>query len=356
MRHHEVWVAMAALTISAGVATAQDAEQPRLHTNEAYVEDATRATTLAIGDPIAVFAFVLGGLADKVKIYPTENYYYFRFMQGGVPYAGNIRLDPLERDRGTVQFSYYADLSEWRDKMQGDTYIVLDASHGVSVERVERFVYRVSYRGKSVVFALNDLSQVKPPAGALGPDESFLGPIFDKSAMRFFLVYNSRLKVFHYILDETANVPDELTALARSDRILIGRRTGFAFYRDHRLDRKIMIGAFESNVRLNSYLDGPFDQLPENFIDGEELRSAIIETDPSAKGQIGRLGHYANDEGRYLIQPYMLYRREGDLFVVHRCATGKIRAPDYYRCFVSDAEGSDNPKERPAPSRKRNRR
>jgi hypothetical protein len=356
MRCYELRAAMAALTILAGTAVAQDAEQPRLHTNEAYVEEATRPATLAIGDPMAVFAFVLGSLPDRVKIYPTENYYYFRFMQGGVPYAGNIRLDPLERDRGKVQFSYYADLSEWRDKMQGDTYVVLDASRGVSVEWLERLLYRVSYRGKSVVFALNDLSQVKPPAGALGPDDKFLGPIFDESAVRFFLVYNSRLKVFHYILDETAKVPDELTASARSDRILIGRRTGFAFYRDHRLDRKIMIGAFESNARLNTYLDGPFDQLPENFIEGEELRRAILEADPGAKGQIGPLGHYANDEGRYLIQPYMLYRKEGDLLAVHRCATGKIRASDYYRCFVSDADGQDTPKVPPASSRKRSKR
>ena len=188
MRCYELWAAMAALTISAGVATAQDAGQPRLHTNEAYVEEATRPATLAIGDPMAVFAFVLGSLPDRAKVYPTENYYYFRFMHGGAPYAGNIRLDPLERDRGKVQFSDYADLSEWRDKMQGDTYVVLDASRGVAVERLERLVYRVSYRNKSVVFALNDLSQIKPPAGALGPDEKFLGPIFDELAVRFFLV------------------------------------------------------------------------------------------------------------------------------------------------------------------------
>ena len=105
MRCYELRTAMAALTISAGVAIAQDAEQPRLHTNQAYVEDATRATTLAIGDPMAVFAFVLGGLPDSVKVYPTENYYYFRFMQGGVPYAGNIRLDPLRARRwqGSIQ-------------------------------------------------------------------------------------------------------------------------------------------------------------------------------------------------------------------------------------------------------------
>lgn len=356
MRSCDVRAAVAALILSTGIAVAQDAERPRLQTNQGYIEEAARRTSLAIEDPMAVFAFILDSLPDNVKVYPTENYYYFRFLHGGVPYAGSIRLDPLERDQGKVQFGYYADLSEWRPEMKGDTFVVLDGSRGVSVERLERLVYRVSYRSKSVVFALNDLSQVKPPAGALGPEERFLGPIFDESAIRFFLVYNSKLKLFHYILDEAVKVADELTPSARSDRILIGRRTGFAFYRDHRLDRKIMIGAFESNSRLNTYFDGPFDQLPENFIEGEELRGAILEADPSAKGQIGRLGHYANDEGRYLIHPYMLYRKEDDLLIVHRCATGKMRSPEYYRCFVSDAEGPDNPKERPTPSRKRSKR
>jgi len=345
-------VAIAVSAIAGGTALAQGSEHPRLHTNEVYVEEATRATTLAIADPMAVFAFVLASLPDRVKVYPTENYYYFRFVHNGTPYAGNIRLDPLERDQGKVQFSYYPDLSEWRDKVEGDTYVVLDASRGVVVEQLERLVYRVSYRSRSVIFALNDLSRVRPPTGALGPDDKFLGPIFDESAVRFFLVYNSKLKLFHYILDETAKVPEELIASARSDRILIGRRTGFAFYRDHHLDRKIMIGAFESNSRLNNYFDGPFDQLPENFIDGEDLRRAIVEADPSVKGQINRLGHYADGEGRYLIHPYMLYRKESDLLVVHRCATAKLSAPVYYRCFVSDAEGQ-NPSGPPVRSQKR---
>jgi hypothetical protein len=346
-------VAIAVLTGSAGTATAQSPEHPRLHTNQAYVEDVTRATTLAIDDAMEVFAFVLAGLPDRVKVYPTENYYYFKFIHAGTAYAGNIRLDPLERDQGKVQFSYYPNLTEWRDKVEGDTYVLLDASRGVAVEQVERLVYRISYRNKSVVFALNDLSQVKPPAGALGPDEKFLGPIFDESAVRFFLVYNSKLKIFHFILDETVKVADDLTASARSDRILVGRRTGFAFYRDHRLERKIMIGAFEGNSRLNNYFDGPFDQLPENFIEGEDLRQAIVEADPSVKGQIGRLGHYSDGEGRYLIHPYMLYRRESDLLAIHKCATGKLRAPTYYRCFVSDAEGQDSPSGSPTPSQKK---
>ena len=74
---------------------------------------------------------------------------------------------------------------------------------------MDRLLYRMSYKGKSVVFALNDLSEVKPPPGVIGPDEKYLGPVFDESAIRFFLVYNPKLKVFHFILDETGKVADE---------------------------------------------------------------------------------------------------------------------------------------------------
>jgi hypothetical protein len=349
----EFFVVVTALANLAGTATGQTAERPRLDTNEAYVEEVTRTTTLVITDPMAVFAFVLDSLPDRVKVYPSENYYYFRFLHNGTRYAGSIRLDAIGRDQGKVEFGYYPDLTEWKDEIKGDTYVVLDASRGVTVELVERLVYRLSYRGKSVVFALNDLSQVKPPPSALGPDEKFLGPIFDESAIRFFLVYNSKLKIFHFILDETVKLADTLVASERADRMLIGQRTGFAFYRDHRLDRKILVGAYESNSRLNNYFDGPFDQLSENFIEGEELRQAMLDADPSVKGQIDRLGHYANDEGRYLIHPYMLYRKESDLHVIHKCANGKVRARDYYRCFVADADNGDGPSERPALRKKR---
>src|SRR5439155_3623371 len=106
-----------------------------------------------------------------VQVYPTENYYYFRFAHNGVRYAGDIRLDATDRDQGKVHFGYSEELAEWKRQKEVDLDLVLDASRGVTVERLERLIYRVSYSGKSVVFALNDLSQVKPPAGALAPDE-----------------------------------------------------------------------------------------------------------------------------------------------------------------------------------------
>jgi hypothetical protein len=330
----------AALAATIAAAAAQDTGPPKLNTLEAYVEEVTRATTLAVNDPMAVFAFVLNSLPDRVKVYPTENYYYFNFFHGGARYAGNIRIEPTDGDKVTVHFVYFEEWSEWHQDTPL-THVVLDASRGVGVEKLERLVYRLTYGGKSVVFALNDLSQVRPPPGALAPGETFIGPIFDESAIRFFLVYNSKLKVFHYILDETVVVADEFFPAERHDRILIGKRTGFAFYRDRQRDRKILIGVFEANFRLNTWFDGPFDQLPDNFIEGETLRRAILEVSPGLKGQIDRFGSAPDGTVRFEIKPYALYRTVSDLYGVDRCARARLRAASYYTCF--EAEPEDGP-------------
>jgi hypothetical protein len=342
-----VLLAMAAIGLCATSAAAQ---LPRLYTNESVVEDVTKKSTLAIDDPIAVFTFVLNSLPDRVTVYPTENYYYFWFYHNGNRYAGNVRIDVLDRDAGKVHFAYFKDFNEWSGEPDMK-YIQLDGSHGVKMEKLEPLVYRVTFGPKSVVFALNDLSKVVPPSSIMGPDEKYLGPVFDESAVRFFLIYNTRLKAFHYILDETVTVTDELIPAQATDRILIGRRTGFAFYRDHRLDRKILIGVFEGNSRSNNYYDGPFDQLPDNFIQGDSLRAAILEVEPHLKGQIDRYGIAPDAASRYMIGPYLHYRSEEELDLFHECATSKlIPAAQYYNCFVIDEDREAEPP--PPPARK----
>ena len=315
-------------------ARTQSGELPTLHTHESYIDELMRPTVLPLDDPMAVFGFVLNSLPDRVNVYPTENYYYFTFIQGGVPYAGNIRIEPQDSGGQIVHFVYFPQETEWNDNPKR-TYIVLDASRGVTAEKLDRFRYRISYKNKTVEFALNDLSDVKPPATALAPNETFIGPIFDDSGLRFFLVFDSTLKVFHYILDETNGVADALVPSQKANRILIGTRTGFAFYRDHRLARKILIGVNERNIRTNSYFDGPFDQLPDAFIKGDTLRDAILQIEPGLKGRIDRFGSLPGGDVRYSIDPYLAYRRIVQLYAFDRCATRRIVAPDYYDCFVA---------------------
>jgi hypothetical protein len=320
---------------ASGAALAQNVQMPTIHTEESYADEVTRHTTLNLGDPMAVFGFVLNSLPDRVKVYPTENYYYFSFFQSGVKYAGNIRIEPNDDGGQTVHFVYFEEASEWHNDPHL-THIVLDESRGVRVEKSDKFAYRISYKDKSVVFALNDLSDVMPPAGVIAKDETFIGPIFDESAIRFFLVYNSRLKDFHYVLDEAKGVPDMFVPTPLTSRILIGKRTGFAFYRDHHLDRKILIGVYEGNMLANTYFDGPFDQLPDAFVKGETLRNAILDVEPKLRGRIDRFGSEPGGKVRYMIAPYLPYRTIDDLYAYHRCARSRIHSANYYDCFVFD--------------------
>jgi hypothetical protein len=342
-------VAIAALgaAIMVSAAAAQDADPPRLDTNEAYIAEVTRTHALAIDDPMAVFAYVLRSLPERVKVYPTENHYYFAFVHNGTRYAGNIKIDAALREEGKVSFVYYEERGPWLDDTP-DTDLILDALRGVTVEKVSPLAYRLTYGGKSVVFELNDLSQVRPPAGALASDEQFIGPIFDESAVRFFLVFNAKLKLFHYLLDETVKPADVFEPLAASHgRILIGKRTGFAVYRDQRRDRKILIGVYEANALANNYFDGPFDQMPDNFVAGDSFRQAILAVQPELKSRINRYGSFA-DGARYAVQPYMQYRSPKDLEIFDRCAISRrIPAELYDACLALPLDGSHDANARP---------
>jgi hypothetical protein len=347
-----VAVMVAAATAAMTMPPVARADVPRLNTNQSYQEEAARRTALDPSDPMAVFAFVIDGLPERVKVYPTENYYYFSFLHNGVPYAGNIRLDASNRDEGKVSFGYFEEYGAWKPDV-AVTFRLLDRSNGVVLEKVDRFLYRLTYGGKSVLFELNDLSAVKPPK--LAADEIFIGPICDDSAMRFFLLFNRRLKIFLYVLDETAPVPDAFLPLKRTDRILIGKRTAFAFYRDQRVDRKILIGVYMNNIEANNYFDGPFDQLPDNFIEGEILRHAILAVDPSLKGKIDRFGGSADGAERFMISPYLAYQKTDELMFFHQCATSPhTQAAQYYRCFSLDdtVKLETPPRSRPGRSKK----
>lgn len=313
-------------------------EKPQIETNQHYIEGLNRNAAAPLGDKKEMLQFVLHALPDRVKVYPTENYYYFGFYSGGIRYAGNIRLDASDRDNGKLHFAYFVDNIAWLPE-PAVNYAVMDSADGVKVEKIERFLYRVTTGERSVLFELNDLSTVRPPEQLLDPNERFIGPVFDESGMRFFLVFNARLGMFHYILDETAPLADRLTRIQATDRIEIGTRTGFAFYRDLKRERRIMIGAFEDNVLGNNYFDGPFDQLPDNFVEGEDLRKAILQVAPHLRGKIDRFGGSFDGAERFLIAPYMSYRVEGDLLRAHRCATGpQGKGPRYYACFQLDQE------------------
>lgn len=320
--------------LSAGLlfgSASRSADRTTVYRNESYIEEAQREPEFAIDNNLAVFGVVFDSLPDSVKVYPTEGYYYFSFHYRGIRYAGNIRFDIADRDQGVVHFNYFKEFTDWQRDESGYS-ADLDTKDGVNLTPSGRLAYDLQYKGKKVHFQLNDLSDHKPPEGLVRKGETYIGPVFDESGMPFFLLFHQEAKAFLFVLDETVPVPDQFVGVEGADRITNGVRTGFAFYSDRYAKRKILVGVSQLNTSVNNYLDGPFDQLPDNFIVGDTLKNAILAASPEMVGQVDRFGNSPDGESRYLIAPYLQYEEPSELAGITDCAAEKV-PPAYYECF-----------------------
>ena len=124
-------------------AEAQD--RIHLHTNAAEIGEVTRDGGVSLADPLAVFNAVLKNLPDRVEVYPTENYFYFRFTQNGAVYAGNIRLAAADRDQGKVNFAYSEQPTDWNPNPRNH-HVVLGREQGIAVDKIGPLAYRVEAR------------------------------------------------------------------------------------------------------------------------------------------------------------------------------------------------------------------
>jgi len=284
-----------------------------LVTNETLVRGLYSAPDA--GDRLAVFRYVFSSLDDEVTVYPTENYYYFECALGGVPLKGNIGLLAHSRDAGLVSFGYE------------EQYAVTDISHrplarelsltaqdGVYLKKLSDFKYSISFEGKTVIFNLNEIGVSPPRKARLSPDETFVGPSFDESGLQFYLIYNKRCNTLFWILNEDDSVPEQF--LSYTSELLIGRRTEFAFYDDKENNRKILIGVKDGNMIRNTWYDGPFDQLPDNYIKlgSVELQKYIEACYEDARGKIDKYGiSLDKKDARVAIVPYVNYSNRDEL-------------------------------------------
>lgn len=302
-------------------------------TNEEFITDLYQK--LDLNDPKEVFGYVFSRLDDNITIYPTENYYYFTFPINGKIISGSMSLFASNRDSGVLDIGYI----ERADRFEQTNYDSIPiggganftAKDGVLVKKIDDFNYSVSFEGKTVVFMLNDVG-LTPPS-TLTENETFVGPSFDESGLKFFLVFNKVDQHMYWILNEAGFVPEGFTNY--TDDIVIGNRTRFAFYVDKKYDRKILIGVDGLNVLQNNWYDGPFDQMPDNYVyTGQiELKKYLEASYPDIVGRIDKYGNYLDEEGaRIAVAPYFIYFSKGDLSsIIESC---KSDNEGFYSCVT----------------------
>lgn len=306
---------------------------PGITTNEYFIK--SLYTDVDVKDAKSVFRYLYQQLDDDVTIFPSENIYYLKFTLLGKIYYGTITMYVQDREQGILGFGY---VTREEHKSRQKYFPMIGGSHdfsrkdGLEMERIDDFTYAVTYLGKTVTFHLfND--GIKPPKKIkLRSDEVFVGPTFDESGLRFYLIFNKTISKLFWVLNEDEFVPE--TFYHASDNLVIGDRTEFAFYNDKENNRKIMVGVEGENVMQNNWYDGPFDQLPDNYVKTGQLKvQEYLEAHyPYYKGHIDKYGNFLKQKGsRVALAPYIVYFSRDQLNFVDSLIHLGVQAPELYR-------------------------
>ncbi|MDA0813720.1 MAG: hypothetical protein O3C21_15190, partial [Verrucomicrobia bacterium] len=274
-----------------------------------------------LGNLRSVFWHVFSKIPNEVRVYPSENYYYWQLDIDGRHITGNIRFPAKQRDDGFISFAYSERRVVRGESAEAESKRIagramLGRADGVTLTKIRNGVYDMGYSDHFVRFHLENLSQAPPEAAQLRNGEEFVGRTCDESGLRFLLIYQNSARYFFWMLDEAegAQVVEHFEEFGPG--VLIGRRTGFAFRVDEdAADRKVLIAVKSASVSSNDYYDGPFDQLPENHVTGAQLRARMIHENPALDGKIDDWGYYFKDDPpmRVALARYANYRDDAHL-------------------------------------------
>jgi hypothetical protein len=250
-------------------------------------------------DPRSVFEHVWASLPPVAIVYPTEQYYYWRFDLRQRSVGGNIRL--VDADRGILHVGYF----DRADQAKAH-YAPFGAGEDVGIEPLGEGRYRIQHAGREVEFVLARRALGCAGIPALLKHETCITGILDESGIPLKLLYDSIHRSFSFVLNEGFPRIDALVPVeGTSGSYLLDRRTDFVFYADPRARRTLLVAVSSRNVHDNNYFDGPFDQVPPRLALKEKLEAAYpyLELDP-----IDAHGNFTRRQGqRVAISPYLDY-------------------------------------------------
>lgn len=304
--------------------------------NEQMITDLQTPPDAKACAPQAVLTDLLRQIGPTAKVFPTENYYYFQFYRGGMSYSGSLRFTLGKRDEGIVDYACYPTYVSWLETDHTtDFYAELSAKSGFQLTHLGGLDYELSVGGLATRFSLNNLDQTANPA-VLAPGERFLGRGFDDAGLAFDVVYDPKRKIFFFVLDTRGPVAE--TFVQVSPKVSLGRRTGFVFYQEDTPKRMVMVAANADEIYDNTWYDGPFDHLPENFYGLNGFWQAVYEAFPQLKGKLTPSGMFIGEDTIFAMMPYRGYQTEAGLAFIKTCAQQTRSRGDLIACMTSNPD------------------
>ncbi len=251
--------------------------------------------------PELVFRHVLAHTPPLAIVYPTEEYYYFRFRVGRAKVSGNIRL--VHANEGEISVGYFD--AENPAIMRSAT---LGEADGVVVRQITPDLVYIGVDGIGRLFVLSRRALRSSSVLELLPGEEVVSGILDESGVSLTLLFHRITEAFYFVLNEDVPQVEKYDVVeGEKVRVLVGQRSGFVFADDVESNRKILVGVREHDVARNTMFDGPFDQVPPRLPIKEMLEQAY----PYVKLNEGidAHGNFVGTPGsRVAISPYQRYR------------------------------------------------
>lgn len=310
-----------------------------LLTNFEYIDGLN--SDLNLFDSWTVLNYIFANLPDRVVVYPTENYFYFRFTAHGYNVKGSFSLFAKDRDTGHFGMGYIVydenPALELGSERIGNGAEYTDAN-GVFVKKISDFEYDVTVENKTVKFILNDVGLAPPHSFGLLPEEKYIGTTFDESGLNFFLLYNQKTNRVYWVLDEDVFVPEQFHQYLPEKKLIRGNRTDLVFFHDVENKRKLLVGAKGENVLANNWYDGPFDQMPDNYVKTGKINYDDVVRAYYATGRVDEyLGYTDNPGARIAVAPYTVYFSPDDFSFIGNCMVADKNMPDLgekYACMT----------------------
>jgi len=274
-----------------------------------------------------VFDYVFKNLPYYSIVYPSYQYYYFQFDYSTKEFAGNLRF--TEADDGKLAFGYFE-----KNKIQENRYFkIFGKKEGVFVEKTSDGVIKINYDGNTKWFKIFSLNKLSEKMKIL-EEEEFISKIVDESGINFYLIYNSEVSSFYYILRE--EILEDLENLEQN--LFLGLRTDYVYYADLKNERFLLVGVNKKNINKNNYLDGAFDQIPPNLNLREKIYSAYPYTQKN--DGLDEQWHFLNKKNtRVAISPYIKYDNLNEVKEQFTSCKGKnLEHSEFLLCLTYESK------------------
>lgn len=251
--------------------------------------------------PRDMLRFLLARAPEEPVVYPSEQYYYYIFQLGARKVSGNIRFADVED--GTISIGYF-DIGNSDDMRTAEFH---DGKDGVTIGyNAERGEVDLLLDGVGKRFTL-DRSFSRHQRPKLYPGEEYVSGIRDESGYGLDLIYYRPAQQFYYITGGGGGPVEWRSSVGKQPRLLeFGPETRYCFFYHTPSRRYVLVGVHRREIELNSWNDGPFDQVPPRL----PIKAMLEEAYPYVKevGGIDEHGNFLSRPGhRVAISPYREY-------------------------------------------------